>query len=233
MVLEPDDITFGAWLDVYIVDNGTAHDVVDLLQQQTCASHLHAVNADGIGGSSSRTAGDTSLEDIKDILDEVMDGETYALWLKNRVPFYGYDLEHLVSQFHADEGEVRCSFMEHSRHDGPLCHLEHSLVWVIISWFTTDAFFARWFPVLAKVAKSKRTTTRGRTWLLVCIPVSCILPGCCLLSFAHNDTYHEAMWPWLAGMILDYAWFSCLPTVRFRISGEAELRPSWQVILLS
>ena len=43
------------------------------------------------------------MEDIKDILDEVMDGETYALWLKNRVAFYGYDLEHLVSQLHADE----------------------------------------------------------------------------------------------------------------------------------
>ena len=67
-----------ACLDVCIVDNGTAHDVVDLLQQQACVPHSHAVNAAGIGGSSSRTAGDTSVENIKDILDEVVVGEAYV-----------------------------------------------------------------------------------------------------------------------------------------------------------
>ena len=42
------------------------------------------------------------MEGIEDILDEVMDEDTYSLWMDNLFAIYRYDIESLISMFRAD-----------------------------------------------------------------------------------------------------------------------------------
>jgi catechol 2,3-dioxygenase-like lactoylglutathione lyase family enzyme len=90
---------------------------------------LHSVYAAGVGGSRSRTSGEISVEGIEDILDEVMDGETYSPWMDNHLAIYMYDIESLISMFRADGQKF-----------------------VVLSWDADDMTF---YSVIAHVAKTQ------------------------------------------------------------------------------
>jgi len=90
---------------------------------------LHGVYAAGSGGARSATSGEISVEGIEDILDEVIDGETYSPWMDNHFALYQYDLESLISK-------MRAAGQKH----------------VVLSW---DADGVTFHSVIARVPKSQ------------------------------------------------------------------------------
>mmetsp|Transcript_25022 Transcript_25022/g.65620 ORF Transcript_25022/g.65620 Transcript_25022/m.65620 type:complete len:421 (-) Transcript_25022:93-1355(-) len=90
---------------------------------------LHGVYAAGSGGARSATSGEISVEGIEDILDGVIDGETYSPWMDNHFAMYKYDIESVISKFRADGQKF-----------------------VVLSW---DADGVTFYSVIARVPKSQ------------------------------------------------------------------------------